>query len=179
VDDVDEFHALIHSSYEILAQADVIARAIHTDWYEHITEARRERGGAFCKPYDQLDDTCKATNIAAALRITTILGLISFELEKGTATVAEEEQIEQKLNDHLELLAEAEHMGWDEQTRLEGWVPGPDYNEGKKIHHLLVPYEELPEVEKKKDRDAVLNYPKNLRLAGFKIVPRRTEGSAA
>jgi hypothetical protein len=178
VDNVDEFHDLIHSSYEILAQADVIARAIHDYWFGHITEERRERGGPFCKLYDELDDKCKATNIAAAMRISEILGLVGYELEKGTTTVDEEEQVEQKLKEKIELLAEAEHVGWDEQARLEGWVPGFDFNEGKKIHHLLVPYDELAEIEKQKDRDAILNYPNNLRLAGFKIVPRETEGSA-
>jgi hypothetical protein len=104
--------------------------------------------------------------------------LVGYELEKGTTTVDEEEQVEQKLKEKIELLAEAEHVGWDEQARLEGWVPGFDFNEGKKIHHLLVPYDELAEIEKQKDRDAILNYPNNLRLAGFKIVPRETEGSA-
>jgi hypothetical protein len=179
VDDVDEFHALIHTSYDILTQAEVIARAIHDYWFGHITEERRERGGPFCKPYDHLDDECKATNIAAAMRISEILALVGYELKKGTATTDEEEQVEQKLKDNLDLLAEAEHLGWDEQARWEGWVPGPDFNEEKKIHHLLVPYDELPEVEKQKDRDAILNYPSNLRLAGFRIVPRPTEGSAA
>jgi hypothetical protein len=175
VENVREFHSLIHSSYEFLAQAEVIAKAIHDYWYAHITQERRDRGGPYCMPYDQLDDKCKATNIAAAMRISEILGLIGYELKKGTATANEETLVKQKLLEKIDLLAEAEHLGWDEQSHLDDWVYGPKFDEEKKIHNLLVSYDELPEVEKKKDRAAVMNYPDNVRLAGFKIVQCKTE----
>jgi hypothetical protein len=181
VDDVPEFHVLVQSSYEILAQAEVIAKAIHTDWYTHITPERLARGGRYCKPYDGpggLEDEDKVTNIAAALRIIEIVDLIGYELEKGIATADEEKQLKQKLKEKMELLAEAEHMGWDEQARMAGWVYGPAWDEAKKTHNLLIPYADLPEIEKQKDRDTVTNYPQYAGLAGFKIVPRRGAGLA-
>jgi hypothetical protein len=37
---------------------------------------------------------------------------------------------------------------------LRGWVYGAVCNDSEKIHPLLVPFEELPQEQKSKDRDA-------------------------
>jgi len=57
---------------------------------------------------------------------------------------------------------------------MEGWVYGPPPKDtDKRTHPLLIPYSELPEIEKEKDRRTIRNYPEFARLAGFKIVSRR------
>ena len=57
---------------------------------------------------------------------------------------------------------------------MEGWTYGPPPKDNeKRTHPLLVPYSELPEEEKDKDRRTIQNYPKYARAAGFKIVARR------
>lgn len=178
VDDVQNFHALVRRSYDFLEKANRLAAAIHDDWFANITPERRARGGAYCMPYMELEEEGKAANVAAASRIPEILALTGFVLEQGNASKEEEEAaVEALLKVNLEFLAEAEHQGWEEQKRMEGWVYDKEWNEEKRTQPLFVPYSELPEVEKKKDRDTVTNYPKYARLAGFKIVSRRTEGA--
>ena len=44
------------------------------------------------------------------------------------------------------------HNGWMEFKLNDGWVLGPMKNEELKQHPLLVPYEDLPESQKVKDK---------------------------
>lgn len=44
------------------------------------------------------------------------------------------------------------HENWSRVKRNEGWVYGTVKDEEKKTHPCLVPYEELPESQRKKDR---------------------------
>ena len=176
VDDVPGFHRLIRRSYGFLTQAEALAPALHQDWMENLPES--EKTGPYYKPYDELDQEGKAANIAAASRIPDILALAGFVLEEGAATEEDDNQVQSFLQDNLEFLAEAEHQGWEAQKRMEGWTYGPPPKDNdKRTHPLLVPYAELPEAEKDKDRRTILNYPKYARKAGFKIVSRRQTGS--
>ena len=173
VDDVPHFHALIRRSYAFLAQAERLAPALHDDWRAHLTE--EEKGGLYDQPYEDLDQEGKAANIAAATRIPEILALAGFVLEEGKASPEEENAVRASLELHLESYAETEHLGWEEQKRMEGWVYGPPPKDGiKRTHPLLVPYAELPEAEKEKDRRTIGSYPKYARDVGFKIVTRRS-----
>jgi hypothetical protein len=56
---------------------------------------------------------------------------------------------------------------------VEGWTHASKRDDVKRTHPLLVPYSELPEEEKDKDRRTIQNYPKYAQAAGFKIVSRR------
>lgn len=44
-----------------------------------------------------------------------------------------------------------QHHLWMEEKVRDGWRYGPSKSEETKTHPLLVPFDELPEVEKKKD----------------------------
>jgi ryanodine receptor 2 len=56
------------------------------------------------------------------------------------------------------------------QSRIEqGWSYGEERNDALKTHPCLIPYEELPEVEKAYDRDTALGTLKLIRKLGFKI----------
>jgi hypothetical protein len=46
---------------------------------------------------------------------------------------------------------EESHENWCRFKREHGWVLGPEKDEAKKTHPLLVPYEQLPEGQKTKD----------------------------
>lgn len=74
------------------------------------------------------------------------------------------------LEDNIELLSEAEHNGFMEQKYRDGYVFGTQRDKGKKIHDTLVAYGNLSEENKDKDRSAIRNYPKIVKMAGFKIV---------
>jgi hypothetical protein len=176
VEDVPGFHALIRRSYGFLTQAEMLAPALHQDWLDNLTPA--EKTGPYYKTYEELDQEGKAANVASASRIPEILALAGFVLEQGAATDEEDAEVGDFLKQRLEFLAEAEHQGWDEQKRMEGWTYGPPPKDNdKRTHPLLVPYSELPEGEKDKDRRTIKNYPKYARAGRFKIVSRRTGNS--
>jgi hypothetical protein len=70
----------------------------------------------------------------------------------------------------LEILAEAEHARWVQSKLEDGWVYADKTDKARKLHQCLVPWKELPESEKEKDRDLVRGIPKILTKAGYAIV---------
>jgi hypothetical protein len=72
--------------------------------------------------------------------------------------------------DDLEMLAEAEHVRWMESLLKDDWTLAPKTDEANKKHECLVPWNELPEGEKEKDRDLVRGIPVILARAGYAIV---------
>lgn len=45
----------------------------------------------------------------------------------------------------------AQHDQWMQQRRSAGWTYGPERHEARKTHPMLIPFEDLPDFEKKKD----------------------------
>jgi len=70
----------------------------------------------------------------------------------------------------LEILAEAEHERWMQSKLDNGWVYAHKTDKARKLHKCLVPWKELPEEEKIKDRDLVRGIPEILARAGYAIV---------
>ena len=69
----------------------------------------------------------------------------------------------------IEALARIEHDRWAADLERDGWQPGPVKDPVAKEHPLLVPWEELSEDDREKDRVAVRNLPRMLLDAGFAI----------
>ena len=69
----------------------------------------------------------------------------------------------------LEAMAKNVHEVWAESRISQGWTYGPERNDVLKHHPCLVPYEELPEVEKAYDRDTAVGTLKLICKLGFKI----------
>ena len=74
-----------------------------------------------------------------------------------------------ELNDLVEAMAKNVHEVWAESRILQGWTYGPERNDALKTHPCLVPYEDLPEVEKAYDRDTAVGTLKLICKLGFKI----------
>ena len=74
-----------------------------------------------------------------------------------------------ELNDLVEAMAKNVHDVWAESRISQGWTYGPERNDALKHHPCLVPYEELPEVEKAYDRDTAVGTLKLICKLGFKI----------
>ena len=70
----------------------------------------------------------------------------------------------------LEILAEAEHVRWMNSFLERSWAYAPVTDEAKKLHQCLLPWSELPEEEKEKDRDLVRGIPHILARAGYAIM---------
>ena len=77
--------------------------------------------------------------------------------------------LSEELNSLVEAMAKNVHEVWAESRISQGWTYGPERNDALKTHPCLVPYEELPEVEKAYDRDTAVGTLKLICKLGFKI----------
>ena len=68
-----------------------------------------------------------------------------------------------------EKLSENVHEVWAQSRISEGWTYGPVRDDTKKQHPCLVPYEELPEIEKEYDRHTSQETLKVIMKLGFRI----------
>lgn len=78
-------------------------------------------------------------------------------------------QLPEELNALIEQMAKNVHEVWAESRIEQGWSYGEERSDALKTHPCLIPYEELPEVEKAYDRDTALGTLKLIRKLGFKI----------
>ncbi|QDT89935.1 RyR domain-containing protein [Gimesia algae] len=78
----------------------------------------------------------------------------------------------------LETLSEAAHEVFREGKERDGWVYGSTRNDAEKIHPLLIPYAELPEQFKEANRVSVRSIPRKLALAGYVMLPARSNEPA-
>lgn len=78
-------------------------------------------------------------------------------------------QLPQELNELVEKMAKNVHEVWAQSRISQGWTYGPERSDALKHHPCLVPYEDLPEVEKAYDRDTALGTLKLICKLGFKI----------
>lgn len=78
-------------------------------------------------------------------------------------------QLSEDLNVLVEQMAKNVHEVWAQSRIGQGWTYGEERNDALKHHPCLVPYEELPEVEKAYDRDTALETLKLICKLGFKI----------
>lgn len=69
----------------------------------------------------------------------------------------------------LEKLAEQEHERWVNYKKSTGWQYAPKTDKIAKLHRLLVPWNDLPDEEKEKDRLLVRQIPTILAKAGYAV----------
>jgi hypothetical protein len=60
-----------------------------------------------------------------------------------------------------------EHERWWVQKRAAGYVFGPVKSDVEKTHPCMVPWDQLSEAEKEKDREAIRDIPERMAAAGF------------
>lgn len=84
----------------------------------------------------------------------------------GTSNI----QLPEELIELAESISKNVHEVWSKNRMDEGWTYGPVRNDEKKETPCLVPYEELPEIEKAYDRDTAFNTLKYIVSLGFKII---------
>ena len=78
-------------------------------------------------------------------------------------------QLPEELNELVEKMAENVHEVWAQGRISQGWTYGAERSDALKQHPCLVPYNELPEIEKAYDRDTALGTLKLIAKLGFKI----------
>jgi hypothetical protein len=121
--------------------------------------------------WEELAEDFRDASRALVADIPNKLRLLGYELTPGhgiapSALSLNDEQIEQQ--------AMREHDRWLNERVRSGWTYAPVRDNARKHHPCIVPWEKLPEEEKKKDRTAVLMMPGLIERAGFKL--RRRAG---
>ena len=141
-----------------------IARAIHQA-YRRTQAASLPEDDASLRSWEALPETLKRSNRDQAAHIVEKVRLIGctlhprqdggrrFRFRRG----------------EVDALAAIEHERWMAQRLADGWRPGPVRDVIAKTSPLFVPYAELLEPEKEKDRQAVRNIPRLLARAGLRI----------
>ena len=78
-------------------------------------------------------------------------------------------ELPEELHALAEMLAENVHENWALSRIAEGWTYGEKRDDEKKTTPCLVPYGELPEIEKEYDRVTALQTLKLIVALGFRI----------
>jgi hypothetical protein len=155
---------------------EALARAKHTEYLD----LRRAQGTFDPRepsnwPWERLPEVFKDSNRRFADRIGRKLqdggwGIIPAPLIDYQAPLM-------SLSDQeIEALARLEHEGWVEDLIRDGWRPtfGPK-DPDRKLHPMLIGWEELSEEERDKDRSPVRELPRMLARAGFELY-RQSDG---
>jgi ppGpp synthetase/RelA/SpoT-type nucleotidyltranferase len=115
---------------------------------------------------DDIKKTFRRSNMEQAQHIAAKLRRVGLEVAPLSEPRAEQPIPE----DAVEELAKMEHGRWIVERTLIGWRWGPVRDNDKKTRPQLIPWNELPEDEKGKDRHTVEKIPGFLRKCGLKIV---------
>ena len=150
---------------------ELIARARH----EHYRNQEIARGGLVednpsLVPWESLPESLKESNRRFA---ESVAGLVD---ELGGSLVPLRHQVSpdglgQVPGDLLEVLAEREHERWMNDLLRDGWTYAPGAKDPvRKTHPLLVPWADLAEAEREKDRDSIRGLPLMLAGVGYRLV---------
>ena len=169
VEDVKEFHHLTRKYAAFYQQADLLAAEVHDIYLKGLKPEQMTRPNA--KPWQELTPDIRESNIAAALRVPEILELAGLTLVEGGSDDTPGFSAITEINNNIEMMAEAEHGGWEEQKRIDGWTFARNRNDEALRHHLLIPYKLLKPEDQEFDRKSIRSYPTLAGDAGFKIVP--------
>ena len=151
---------------------ETLARAIHMEYVSQQT-ARGDtpQTNPSLVPWDDLPPRLQDANRHQADDVGFKLAALGCRLAPLTDWDADRFSFSPE---EIEELAEKEHERWMKDYLSAGWVyaPGEKQNH-KKTHPSLVPWGELSEEEKDKDRDTIRSLPVFLARTGFQIERQR------
>lgn len=159
-----KFEHIVNPDLELLAEK------IHEMYYNvQIKAGETPEKNSSLKPWHELPEDLKDSNRQQAYHIKFKLNAFGYDIIEKDSIL--NEIIFTKNPDLLEKMSKAEHIRWVDEKLLKGWSFAPGKKDPvKRTHPDLIPYEELDEPTKQKDRDTILNIPEILSLSGKKIV---------
>jgi class 3 adenylate cyclase len=161
--------------YRVLAKRTFAIEELAMTAHQSYCDEARARGETAAtnpaiRPWAELPDDLRDANRAQVADIPNKLRLLGYELAPSWGLRASEI----KMTDaQIEELSIREHDRWMNDRIRHGWTFAPVRDNGRKHHPLLVPWEDLSEPEKEKDRDAVRNMRRLIDKAGFRV--RKTQ----
>lgn len=154
------------------SKLEALAKAIHVAFCKVDTSTINKRilkdSG---QPWgDKLKETFKTANFAQAAYIGEILKTEGYTLVAEKGEKKADNSAIQFTKVQIERMAEKEHGRWNVERLRDGWVPGKDRDDEKKIHDCLVSWAKLPDDIKQYDRYAAQSWPKLLGEIGIKLI---------
>ena len=147
---------------------DAMARTLHVAYLNTQTANGANRlHNASLAPWSELPTHKKRANQHAAAHMDVKLRIANCVASELDAPEPEAVFPPDDLN--MELLAQLEHRRWMADKHLAGYSYGEGRNEDRMLHPDLIPWEELSESDKDKDRDNIRQIPHLLKLQGQKI----------
>lgn len=142
--------------------ADVMPRALHQHYLAGL-ERQGEGVPGTRTGWEDLPENLRHASRASAEHIPVKLAAIGFRLEPepGESDAMTEAEIE--------ALSHIEHRRWSAERFLAGWRFGTERDNRARLHPDLVPYAELDEPTREKDREMVRALPEVLALAGMRM----------
>lgn len=146
---------------------ELIARARHAEYVD-----RERRKGVTpdqnpsMRPWEELSDSLRESNRRFADSVGRRLADLDAELEPLAGPV-EPPRLDPAL---IEELARVEHDRWVEDLTADGWRHHDgDKDPERKLHPLLVGWDQLDEAERDKDRDSIRGIPEFLARIGYEL----------
>ncbi len=161
----------LHHLYRVIrdrsADLLLLAQAIHEDYCAKARAyGETPQSNAALIPWDKLPPGLQSANLAQAEDIPRKLRQLGYEIVDTGGIPASRIELDPAL---VEPLAILEHDRWMAEKVRAGWTFA-EIRDNERLHHpLLVPYDDLAEVEKEKDRVTVRNIPALLATAGYRV----------
>lgn len=168
--DATAFRKILGRDLQFQRIASDIAPSIHQLYLDQAAVEKWSVDPEVNHRFEQLSPHYQDINIAAAARIPTVLAAVGLRLVPITEVTMTAPDVKNIIAEHIELLAEAEHLGWMEYHFRNGWTYAPKRDNSKKQHPSLKPYHELTFKEQQKDRDQVSSYPDFAKSGNYSIV---------
>jgi hypothetical protein len=155
-----------HTLWAVEIDPDTLRRLARTIHERYLAERTREGvsigATSAMVPWDELDDDLRRANLDQASDVLAKVARVGAVVCPGpdpagfAFTRAE-----------VERLSRLEHVRWARQRRASGWTYGPIRDDKRKHHPDLIPWRQLSEEAREKDRQVVRNVPDLLAAAGL------------
>lgn len=168
--DSEKVRNIIRKYYDIGAAGthELVARAIHEEYIALQKKAgETPETNLSMRPWDELPRRLKESNLRQVEDIWRAFHTINCSIALSTDS---REPLFAFTESEVEFLSEREHEQWMAERLKKGWVYGRVRDDQQKIHNCIIPWDQLPEVEREKDRNAVRALPAILAKVYLKII---------
>ncbi len=152
---------------------EVLARNLHAVYLEGIqATGTTPQPDQALLPWDELSEYTKEKNRQQADRIPLMLKEAGYRIAPLHDWDVENLKFSEsgtEEGNEVTLMAKLEHEHWCQEKTAEGWKYGPEKDPDQKTNPSILPWDELPEAEKGKNKKYIRGLPRLLARAGFQI----------
>jgi hypothetical protein len=146
---------------------EMLAHAIHEDYLRNAAlRSETPQTNSSMVPWNDLSENLRESNRNQAENIALKLRESGYDFALAAEWDLQPLQFPAEV---VEEMAKMEHRRFVDERLREGWKYGWPKDDQKKISPTLIPWDELSEEEKDKDRDPVRSIPAFLARAGYRV----------